>query len=512
MNARSYRRPVPPALKALNITKEFPGVLANDNVSIDVHKGEVLALLGENGAGKSTLVNILYGLYKADSGEIRLNGETVVFNNPRDAINHRIGMVHQHFQLVTPLSVAENVVLGNEPVTSTRLLAMREAESKVRELSEHLGLPVEPRSLVEDLPVGIQQRVEIVRTLYRDVDILILDEPTAVLSPQETDEFLEILRDLAAKGVAIIFITHKLREVLAVSDRVSVLRRGKVVGTLPTAETTEESLAEMMVGRDVMLQVDKTPAQPKHPVLEVFGLRAEDDRGQQALKGIDFQVRGGEILGVAGVQGNGQRELVEAIVGLRKCTGGAVSMEGNNLTHSSVRKRRDAGMAHIPEDRETHGVVGDYSVSENLVLNRFWRKPFSEAGFQNFKSIKQQAEELVQGFDIRTPDIHTSAGTLSGGNKQKVVVAREMSGNVRLLVAAGPTRGIDVGSIEFIHNQIIRQRDEGVAVLLVSAELDEVLSLSDRVAVIYEGQFMDTLSIEEATREKIGLLMAGIKR
>ena len=499
----------PPALEARGITKRFPGILANDNISIDVKRGEILALLGENGAGKSTLVNIIFGLYRSDAGEILINGEPVSFTRPSDAIKHRIGMVHQHFQLVPTLTVAENIVLGNEPVTRLGLLQMNQARQKVAELSQSFGLPVSADDVVEDLPVGLHQRTEIVRALYREVDVLILDEPTAVLSPQETDEFLEVMRGLAAQGTAIIFITHKLREVLAVADRVSVLRRGQLVGTVPIAGATQESLAEMMVGRNVVFRLDKQPAEPKHTVLKVSGLKALDDKGQHALKGIDLEVRAGEILGVAGVQGNGQHELVETIVGLRRSTAGSIELESQDITRWQLSKRRDAGMSHIPEDREIYGLVGQYSVAENLVITHVGRRPLSRFKILNHAAISREAKDQIERFDIRTPSAGTAASTLSGGNKQKVVVAREMSGNVRLLVASGPTRGIDVGSIEFIHGQIIAQRDAGVAVLLVSAELDEVLALADRVAVIYEGQLMATLPIEEAARERVGLLMAG---
>jgi simple sugar transport system ATP-binding protein len=499
----------PIVLEARGITKQFPGVLANDHIDLTLYDGEILALLGENGAGKSTLMNILYGLYQQDEGELWVKGKQINLGNPGDAIDQGIGMVHQHFQLVPVMTVAENVILGQEITRFAGNLDLREANRRVRTLSEQYGLAVDPTADVEDLPVGIQQRVEIIKALYRQADILILDEPTAVLTPQESNELFRIMHELTDQGVSIIFITHKLKEVLAVADRIAVLRNGRMVGTTYPNEATEASLAELMVGRNVILTVDKEENEPGEVVLQIDDLVVKDDRDHLAVRNLSLEVRAGEILGVAGVQGNGQRELVEALTGLRPVVGGHVSIAGAVATSASPRAVTELDVAHIPEDREKHGLVMGYSIADNLVLNRYYRQPYSHGMVLDRDEIEENGERLVKQYDVRTPSIYTHASSLSGGNKQKVIVAREFSRPVKLLIANQPTRGIDVGSIEFIHKQIVQQRDNGVAVLLVSAELDEVLSLADRIAVMYEGQIVKTMPREEATREQIGLLMAG---
>ncbi|GJM41717.1 MAG: ABC transporter [Ardenticatenaceae bacterium] len=495
-------------LEAKGLTKRFPGVLANDKVDLSLEKGKILALLGENGAGKSTLMNMLYGLYHPDEGEIWIKGEQVVLKNPRDAIDRGVGMVHQHFQLVPVMTVTENVMLGSEVVKNGRL-DMRAAEKRVLELSEQYGLKVDPGAMVEDLPVGTQQRVEIIKALYRQADILILDEPTAVLTPQEAIELFRIMRELTERGVSIIFITHKLKEVLAVADNIAVLRGGRMVGTADPKTATQATLAELMVGRKVILQVEKDAPKPKEVVLQVKNLHVLDDRGQTAVEGIDLEVRAGEIVGIAGVQGNGQRELVEALTGLRAVEQGSVTIEGHDCTHATPRQVTELGVAHIPEDREKHGLVMQYSIADNMVLNNYYKAPYASGPVMHQDAIDKHGTDLVKEFDVRTPSIHTTARTLSGGNKQKVIVAREFSRPIKLLIAAQPTRGIDVGSIEFIHNQIVAQRDQDIAVLVVSAELDEVLGLADRVVVMFDGRIVKTLPIAEATRERVGLLMAG---
>jgi simple sugar transport system ATP-binding protein len=611
-----------PILEVRNVTKRFPGVLANDRVSFSLEQGEILAFLGENGAGKSTLMNILYGLYTQDEGEIEIHGTPVEINDPNDAIELGIGMVHQHFQLVPVFTVTENIVMGTEPtrfsfswktlslasgatallffvggifafdnlgqwllagaaggaavaalwglaillgllsrlgfryyfpitaavaiillvalalymgeagriplLTALALLfaaasypALRElvreldrrtATRRIRALSEQYGLAVDPDALVEDLPVGIQQRVEAIKTLYREAEILILDEPTAVLTPQETEELFEIMRGLVERGKSIIFISHKLKEVLTIADRVIVLRDGRVTGETTPADTSEAELAEMMVGREVALVVEKGPASPTEVVLEVTGLNAEDSRHQPALRGVDLFVRAGEVLGVAGVQGNGQTELVEVLTGLRPATGGAVRMLGQEVTNATPRTITELGVAHIPEDRQRDGLVLSFPIFDNLILNTYYRPPFARGPEIQFDRVYDYAERVSQEFDVRTPSTTLPAQTLSGGNQQKVIVAREFS-NVtrptRLLIAAQPTRGLDVGSIEYIHRRLIETRDEGTAVLLVSVELDEIMALSDRIAVMYEGQIVGTVDADKVTREELGLLMAG---
>jgi ABC-type uncharacterized transport system ATPase subunit len=499
----------PPALEVRNITKQFPGVLANDSISFTLHKGEIHAFLGENGAGKSTLMNILYGLYAPDEGEILINGQQVTIRSAADAIALGLGMVHQEYALVDTLTVAENIMLGTEIVNGP-LLDERSANKRIAELSRDYGLHVPPDALVQNLPVGVQQRVEILKALYRNADILILDEPTAVLTPQETEDLFRVMRGLVEHGKSIIFISHKLKEVLSIADRVTVLRRGRVVGTTTPEQSTENSLAAMMVGRDVVLTVEKDVAQPGLPVLEVHDLVVRDERLQVAVDHLSLHVRAGEVLGLAGVQGNGQTELVQAINGLLQVEEGEVCIMGQPVTGAHPRTITELGVAYIPEDRKGMGLVLSYPVADNLVLSTYYQPPFAKGVRLQADQIEQHATKLVNEFDIRTPSIWTSAGSLSGGNQQKVIVAREFSRPIKLLIASQPTRGIDVGSIEFIHQSIMQQRDEGVAVLLVSAELDEVMALSDRIAVMYKGKIVATLPQAEATRERLGLLMAGI--
>ncbi|MFN8441049.1 MAG: ABC transporter ATP-binding protein [Caldilineaceae bacterium] len=500
-----------PILETHNITKRFPGVVANENVSLKLYPGEILALLGENGAGKSTLMNIIYGLYQPTSGEILVKGKAVEMKTPKDAIALGIGMVHQHFQLVPVLTVAENVMLGSETVKNG-FLDMQTVANRISELSHKYNLDVDPYAIIEDLPVGIRQRVEIVKTLYRNADILILDEPTAVLTPQEIEGLFEVMNLLRQQGKSIIFITHKLKEVLRVADRIMVLRGGKVAGEANPKSATQESLAAMMVGREVILTVDKQPAKPTELVLQLDNVVAKDDLGHVALRGVSFDVHAGEIVGVAGVQGNGQTELVEVITGLRHVDSGHVHINNLEMTNASPRRITDEGMSsHVPEDRHTFGMVGPYSVAQNMVLNTYYHKPFANGITVNETAIRENAEALIEQFDVRTPSPFTPGQSLSGGNQQKMVVAREFNRPIKLLIAAQPTRGIDVGSIEFIHNQIVAKRDEGVAVLVVSSELDEIMALSDRIVVMYKGEVIDIVPREKATREGLGLLMAGVK-
>jgi len=500
----------PPALEMRGITKRFPGIVANDAISLDVRKGEIHALLGENGAGKSTLMNILYGLVAPDEGEILIDGETAAIRDPADAIARGIGMVHQHFMLVPVLSVAENVVLGQE-IVSGPFLDLAEAGRRIRALAAQLGFDVDPDAKVETLNVGQQQRVEILKALYRGARILVLDEPTAVLTPQETQEIFGVLRRLRSEGTSIVFISHKLDEVLAIADRITVIRRGKVVGTRLPTETSEADCAKLMVGRSVSLQVDRGVSAPGRAVLEIRGLRVADDRGHGKLGPLDLDVRAGEIHGIAGVTGNGQDELVECIVGLRRPLGGSVRLDGRDVTGSSPRAMHRLGVAYVPADRHRVGLVLPFAVSDNLVLNRYFEPDFASGPgnvLRDDPAIDANAERLVSEFDIRTPSHERPADTLSGGNQQKIVVAREFRGTLRLLILDQPTRGLDVGSIEFIHKRVIAARDAGVAVLLVSAELDEVLDLSDRVSVMFGGRLVATLEAADAQRERVGLLMA----
>jgi general nucleoside transport system ATP-binding protein len=491
------------------ITKRFPGVVACDGVDLSVDSGEVHALLGENGAGKSTLMNILFGLYRPDEGEILLDDRDQSFRSPADAIAAGIGMVHQHFMLVPVFTVAENVMLGVEPTGRLGQLERAEAHQRVAELSERYGMAVDPGATIEDLPVGIQQRVEILKALYRDARCLILDEPTAVLTPPEIAELMGIVRQLAEGDRSVIFISHKLREVLAIADEISVLRNGQVVGHTTPGESDEQALATLMVGRDVKLVVDKAPATPGEPVLAVDNLVVGDDRGQRVVDGVSFEVRAGEIVALAGVQGNGQTELVEAITGMRPPRSGSVRFDGRDVTGWAPDDLFRAGLAHVPEDRQRDGLIGTFAVSSNLVLNQIEERPFSRRLRIDRRAVREHAEELVQQFDVRTASVQSAASTLSGGNQQKVIIAREFFHADRLLVLSQPTRGLDVGSIQYIHRQVVAKRDEGIGVLLNSSELDEVLALADRVAVIYGGRIVGVLGREEASRERIGLLMAG---
>ena len=491
------------------ITKRFPGVVANDGVNLHVSTGEVLALIGENGAGKSTLMNVLYGLYRADEGELLIDGKPTHFSSPADAIAAGIGMVHQHFMLVPVMTVAENVVLGVEPTGRFGSLDIDEARRMVREVSDKYSLELDPDAVIEDLSVGVRQRVEIVKVLMRDAKIVVFDEPTAVLTPSEILEFFEIVRSLVAAGRGVIFITHKLKEALSVADRINVLRRGKVVGEALPKNTSESQIAEMMVGRAVQLVVDKAEAVPRESMLDVRNVTVVEPDGRVVVDDVTFEVRVGEIVGVAGVQGNGQTELVEAIAGLRRAASGSIVLGGRDITTDSPRERHEAGMAHIPEDRQRQGLVTDLSIVENLVLTRYHDSEFSSGIRMKWDVAKARARELVAAYDIRTTDPAQPASTLSGGNQQKVIVARELSREIRLAVAAQPTRGIDVGSIEYVHAQIVKERDAGRAVLVVSTELDEVMSLADRVLVMYRGKIVADVDPKKVSHMDIGLYMAG---
>jgi simple sugar transport system ATP-binding protein len=496
-----------PLLELRGITKRFPGVVANDHVDLDLKKGEVHALLGENGAGKSTLMNILYGLYHADEGEILINGKPVRMGSTRDAIDAGIGMVHQHFMLIPVMTVAENIVLAVEPHKGP-FLDLAEAEERVRDLSQRYGLMVDPTARVERISVGQQQRVEILKALFRGAEILILDEPTAVLTPQEARELFAIVHSLTEQGKSVIFISHKLNEVLEIADRITVLRQGKPVDTVPREGATQESLARMMVGREVVLRVEKPPAQPGEPLLVADNLVILDDRGLQACRGISFEVRAGEIVGLAGVDGNGQTELIDALTGLLDPASGTILAAGKDITGASAREVLDNGVGHIPEDRQRRGLVLDFTLAENLALHDFRKPPDSRLGWLYPRRLIERAKKLLTEFDVRGGGPETQAAALSGGNQQKVVVAREVSRDPRILVAAQPTRGLDVGAIEFVHRRLVAERDEGRAILLVSFELEEILSLSDRILVIFEGrcvaEFPPTVSEEE-----LGFAMTG---
>ncbi len=496
-----------PALELRHITKRFGTLVANRSVDFDVNKGEIHALLGENGAGKSTLMNVLYGLHQPDEGEIRLDGEPVKIDSPRRAIGLGIGMVHQHFMLVPVMTVAENLVLGAEP-RSGILLDYKTASARVRELSERFGLAVDPEARVQDLGVGAQQRVEILRALFRGAKVLVLDEPTAVLTAQESQDLFEVLRTLKAEGTAIVFISHKLNEVLDVADRITVLRRGEKIDTVPGEGATERSLARLMVGRDVLLHVEKSETTAGEPLLEVRGLSARDDRGLPAVRDVSFEVRAGEIVGLAGVDANGQSELIETIVGLRRPDAGRIMVAGTDVTNASPRQTLEAGVSHIAEDRRRRGLVLEFDLAENICLREYRKPSMSRHGWLSPKKMADRARGLLKEFDVRGGDCDTRAGSLSGGNQQKVVIAREIAAEPRVMIAAQPTRGLDVGAIEFVHRRLVEERDQGRAVLLVSLEMEEIRSLSDRVLVIYEGEIVAEMP-PSASEEDFGLVMTG---
>jgi len=497
-----------PALEMRGITKRYPGVVANDHIDLTVRPGEIHALLGENGAGKTTLMNVLYGLARPDEGEILLDGQVVHIAGPADAIARGINMVHQHFMLVPVLSVADNILLGEETMRGPIFLDRREAHRRIVELGRRFGFEIDPEARVGSLSVGWQQRVEILKALYRNARILVLDEPTAVLTPQETEEIFAVLRHLAEEGHSIVFISHKLYEVLEIADRITVIRRGRVVGERLPGETSEDDLAEMMVGREVQLTVDRGTSHPGGVTLRVEGLHARDDRGTEVVRGVDFEVRSGEILGVAGVAGNGQDELVEVIVGLRRAATGRVVLDDHDITGQSPRRINEAGVGYIPADRQRFGLVLPFPLADNLVLTQYHQAPYARGFRRDDRAIEAHAKERIRQFDVRATSAEVKASTLSGGNQQKVIVAREFGPERRLLVLDQPTRGLDVGSIEFIHRQIIAKRDAGTAVLLVSAELDEVLELSDRIAVMYRGRIVGLRDGRSADKNEIGLLMA----
>lgn len=500
-------------IEMLNITKEFPGIKANDNITLQLKKGEIHALLGENGAGKSTLMSVLFGLYKPEEGEIRKNGQIVKIDNPNDANNLGIGMVHQHFKLVEIFTVLQNIILGIEP-SKGGFLQTAEARRKVVELSERYGLHVDPDAYIEDITVGMQQRAEILKMLYRDNEILIFDEPTAVLTPQEITELLQIMKDFAKEGKSILFITHKLNEIMEVADRCTVLRKGKYIGTVDIEDTSKEELSKMMVGRDISFEIDKEDAKPKDIVLSVKDLTVPSKlHKNNAVKNVSFDIRAGEIVCLAGIDGNGQTELVDAITGLEKASNGTISLKGRDITKSSIRERSTYGISHIPEDRHKYGLVLDYKLEENLVLQRYWQKEFQKNGFIKFDNVRKYANRLIEEFDIRSGQgAITAVRSMSGGNQQKAIIAREIDKEHELLVAVQPIRGLDVGAIEYVHNQLIETRDAGKAVFLVSLELEEVLNVPDRILVIYEGEIVGELDPKNTTPEELGLYMSGAKR
>lgn len=495
-------------IEMLHIRKEFPGVVANDDITIQLKKGEIHALLGENGAGKSTLMNVLFGLYQPEQGEIHVKGKKVNITNPNVANDLGIGMVHQHFMLVETFTVTQNIILGNEPTKHGRV-NIKEAEEEVQKLSDKYGLRVDATAKISDISVGMQQRAEILKTLYRGAEVLIFDEPTAVLTPQEITELMEIFKTLIAEGKSIILITHKLKEIMQICDRCTVIRKGKGIGTVNVADTNVKELASLMVGRDISFQVDKQPAKPKQTVLEINDLVVKDSRKIDRLKGLDLSVRAGEIIGIAGVDGNGQSELIETITGLRKANAGRILLNKKDITNLSPRKVTESGIGHIPQDRHKYGLVLDYSIGENIVLQTYYKRPFSKYKILNYKQIFSKAEQLIAEYDVRTPSVYTKARALSGGNQQKTIIAREIDRSPDLLIAAQPTRGLDVGAIEFIHRKLIEERDKGKAILLVSFELDEILDVSDRIAVIYDGKIVADIKPEETNEQHLGLLMAG---
>ena len=500
-------------IEMLHITKEFPGIRANDDITLQLRRGEIHALLGENGAGKSTLMSVLFGMYQPEEGEIHKNGKKVKINDPNDATALGIGMVHQHFKLVDVFTVLDNIILGAE-TTKLGFVQRKEARRKVEELSERYGLKVDLDAMVEDISVGMQQRVEILKMLYRDNEILIFDEPTAVLTPQEIDELMSTMREFAKEGKSILFISHKLNEIMAVADRCTVLRKGKYVGTVNTADTNKQELSNMMVGRPVQLEVNKKPAEPGEVIMSVENLRVPSKIHKgDAVKGVSFDVRAGEIVCIAGIDGNGQAELIHGITGLEKLSGGSITLCGKNITHSNIHNKSAAGMSHIPEDRHKHGLVLDFSLEQNLVLQRYREKRFQRYGFIKKDAVREYAEKLIEQFDVRSGQgAVTTARSMSGGNQQKAIIAREIDRDKPLMVAVQPTRGLDVGAIEYIHSQIVAQRDSGKAVLLVSLELDEVMSLSDRILVMYEGEIVGQLDPQKTNIQELGLYMSGSKR
>ncbi|OLS03846.1 ABC transporter ATP-binding protein [Tissierella creatinophila] len=500
-------------IEMLGITKMFPGIIANDNITLQLKKGEIHALLGENGAGKSTLMSVLFGLYQPEYGEIRKNGEVVNINNPNDANDLGIGMVHQHFKLVEIFTVLENIILGVEP-NKAGFLQKSEARKKVVELSEKYGLSVDPDAYVEEITVGMQQRAEILKMLYRDNEILIFDEPTAVLTPQEIREILQIMKGFAKEGKSILFITHKLNEIMEVADRCTVLRKGKYIGTVDIEDTTKEELSKMMVGRDISFKVKKEKSKPKEIVLSVENLTVPSKiHKNNAVKNVSFNIKAGEIVCLAGIDGNGQTELVNALTGLEKASSGTIRLKERDITRDNIRKRSASGMSHIPEDRHKHGLVLEYKLEENLVLQRYWQKEFQKGGFIKFDNVRKYANRLIKEYDIRSGQGPvTIVRSMSGGNQQKAIIAREIDKEHELLIAVQPTRGLDVGAIEYVHNQLIKTRDAGKAVFLVSLELEEVLNVSDRILVIYEGEIVGELDPKETTPEELGLYMSGAKR
>lgn len=500
-------------IEMLNITKEFPGIKANDDITLQLRKGEIHALLGENGAGKSTLMSVLFGLYQPEQGVIKKDGEVVSIRNPNDATALHIGMVHQHFKLVECFTVLENIILGTED-TKMGVLQKKEAREKVMALSEKYNLQIDPDALVSDISVGMQQRVEILKMLYRDNEILIFDEPTAVLTPQEIEELMEIMRGFKAEGKSILFITHKLAEIKAVADRCTVLRKGKYMGTIDVADTSVEEMSRLMVGRDVQLKVDKKPCEPGKPILEVKGLTALSKiHKKEAIKDVSFHVKAGEIVCLAGIEGNGQSDFVNCLTGLSKQSSGTITLCGEDISHAPIRQRSKLGMSHIPEDRHKHGLILDYSLEQNLVLQRYWNPEFQSHGFIKFDKIRSYAEKLIEQYDIRSGQGPvTVARSMSGGNQQKAIVGREIDKDHELIVAVQPTRGLDVGAIEYIHKQLVAERDAGKAVLLVSLELDEVMNLSDRILVMYEGQIVGQFDPKVTGVEELGLYMAGAKK
>ena len=503
----------PYVIEMCNITKEFPGIIANDDITLQLRRGEIHALLGENGAGKSTLMSVLFGLYQPERGEIRKDGKVVSIKNPNDANALGIGMVHQHFKLVDVFTVLDNIILGVEPNTAG-FLKKKQAREKVLKLSETYGLGVDPDALVENITVGMQQRTEILKMLYRDNEILIFDEPTAVLTPQEIEELMQVMKGLAQKGKSILFITHKLNEIMAVADRCTVLRKGRYIGTVDIASTTKEELSNMMVGRDVKFVVDKTPAQPGESVLEIENMCVKGGTGKKdAVHNVSLCVREGEIVCIAGIDGNGQTEFVHALTGLSKVSGGSIKLLGKDITKKSIRYRNTHGMSHVPEDRHKHGLVLDYSLEQNMVLQRYFEPQFQKGGFVRFNEVRKYADELIARFDVRSGQgAITTSRSMSGGNQQKAIVARELDREHKLLVAVQPTRGLDVGAIEYIHTQIVKTRDRGAGVLLVSLELEEVMSLSDRILVMYEGEIVGEFDPKTTTVQELGLYMAGAKR